>query len=524
MELPFDRFNREERAACSHLFRLLHEGLATAPQASALARVLALLRSSGMDVPDEPAGAAVLTEVALIRDAYETWKAEGDLASRMDALVQLVAQGRPCTPWSMLSAVLRDPKQTHPGQVCMKADRLSLGVGPSGTVPGSELDAQNRAVYGALQGVFSAKPDLALVLPSHLIAFEAKLTGDFDDAQLERTGLLARLWASPLLRGYLGYSTSPSVSVARIGDEGTQAALTWQELHRIAAERYPPEDRTRIALGAVLDLLRTHRSPRKPEASTGEWPTVSQVLHITRESLLAVKPRVAEQLRTDTAFEDGRPEALDRWLEAVPSSAGEWVRELRKGNAEPWVYYAAACLLREAATAPRVSEVASGDLKVERGEVRVVPGNLRVEGNLHVVGTLLVLGDTDVTGLVRDCDPDSRVAIVGTLRCGSLVTDGAFFVGGDIIARDFIYGFRNDKSLMATGGIRAPLFLGEDHDIRFGGDLETELGSDEDFFRNEELLERVRRWLVDEVVDENGLRLDTLIAFLREGRSIFRRK
>jgi hypothetical protein len=60
--------------------------------------------------------------------------------------------------------------------------------------------------------------------------------------------------------------------------------------------------------------------------------------------------------------------------------------------------------------------------------------------------------------------------------------------------------------------------------VRFGGDLETELSSDEDFFRNDELLGRVRLWLVDEVVDANGLRRDVLIACLREGRPIFRRK
>ncbi|MCY1023454.1 hypothetical protein [Pyxidicoccus sp. MSG2] len=528
MEIPFDSFNREERAACSHLFRLLHEGLATAPQASAMAQVLAVLRGRGVDIPGEAAGAVVLTEVALIRDAYETWKGS-DVSSRMDELVGLVAEGRPHTRWSQLAPILRDPKQTYPAQVRTKADRLSIGVGPEGTLRESALDVQNRAVYGALQGVFNAKPDLALVLPSRLLVFEAKLTEAFDTEQLERTGLLARLWASRLLHGYLGYTSPPSVSVVRIGDEGTGAELTWQDLHRLATERYPPNDRTCIALRSVVDLLGARRRPTRPptgiaKALAEESPRGSHEMSISLAALQDVKARVAERLRSDTAFEDGKVEALDSWMEPLPPTAEEWVRELRKRNVEPWGFYAAAWLLREAAPTPRPTEVVSGDLEVGPGEVRVIPGDLRVEGHLRIVGTLFVLGDAEVTGLVRDCDPDSRVVIAGALRCGSLVTDGAFFVGGDLVAKDLIHGFRNDKSLMVAGGIRARLFLGEDHDIRFGGDLETELGSDEDFFRNDELLARVRLWLVDAVVDANGLRRDALIACLREGRSIFRRK
>ncbi|NMO19949.1 hypothetical protein HPC49_20335 [Pyxidicoccus fallax] len=528
MEIPFDRINREERAACAHLFRLLHEGLATAPQASAMARVLAVLHERGLDVPTEAAGAVVLTEVALIRDAYESWK-DSDVSSRMDDLVGLVAEGRPHTRWSQLAPVLRDPRQTHPAQVRSKADRLSIGVGPEGTLPGSPLDVQNRTVYGTLQGVFNAKPDLALVLPSRLIVFEAKLTEAFDNEQFERTRLLARLWASPLLHGYLGFSSQPPVSVEKLGDEGTGATLTWQDLLRIAAERYPPNDRTYIALRTVVDLLAARRRPTRLPAgsvrpSAGESPRGSHEMGITRAALLDAKARVAERLRTDTAFEDGKVESLDRWMEPLPPTAEAWVRELRRCNAEPWAFHAAAWLLREAAPAPGPTEIVSGDMEVGRDEVRVIPGGLRVEGHLSIVGTLLVLGDAEVTGLVRDSDPDSRVAIAGSLRCGSLVTDGAFFVGGDLVAKDLIHGFHNDKSLMVSGGIRARLFLGEDHDIRFGGDLETELGSDEDFFRNDELLTRVRQWLVDEVVDANGLRRDALIACLRDGRSIFRRK
>lgn len=493
-----------------------------------MARVLDVLRARGMDVPDEAADAVVLTEVALIRDAYKTWMSS-DLSSHMDKLVELVAGRGPHThtPWSQLAPVLRDPKRTYPTQVIGKADRLSIGVGPEGTLPGSPQDEHNRTVYEALQGVFSAKPDLALVLRSKLIVFEAKLTEDADDRQFERTQLLAELWASPLLRGDLGYTDTapPSVSVARLGDEGTEAKLTWQDLHRIALERYPPNDRTCIALGAVVRLLSERRRPARrstevAKASAGE----PREMRITQAALQDVKARVAERLRSDTAFEDGKVEALDGWMEPLPPTAEAWARELRRRNVEPWAYYAAAWLLREAAPTPGPTEIVLGDLEVGPDEVRVIPGNLRVEGHLRILGTLLVLGDAEVTGLVRDGDPDSRVAIAGTLRCGSLVTDGAFFVGGDLVAKDLIHGFGKDRALMVSGGIRARLFLGECHDIRFSGDLETELGSNEDFFENEELLDRVRLWLVDEVVDAKGLRRDALIACLREGRSIFRRR
>lgn len=59
MDYDYDRYNREERYACSHLFRLLHE-----PKDGyrALSRFLDMDVSSG--------SFRIYAEVALIRDAY----------------------------------------------------------------------------------------------------------------------------------------------------------------------------------------------------------------------------------------------------------------------------------------------------------------------------------------------------------------------------------------------------------------------------------------------------------------------
>ena len=191
--------------------------------------------------------AAILTEVALIRDVYQERKGER-LGELMDGLVRLVMAQEDvtdCPLWSELPEVLRDPRRTHPRQIRQKAE--SEGV--------DNLGAGFRKVYGALQGIFNAKPDLALVLPDHLLVVEAKLTQDFDHEQLRRTENIAALWASPLLRGELGYLHEPSWSVIRLGAAAHSPDLSWEQLASIAAETWPEGDRSLIAFRSAVSFL-----------------------------------------------------------------------------------------------------------------------------------------------------------------------------------------------------------------------------------------------------------------------------
>jgi len=52
---------------------------------------------------------------------------------------------------------------------------------------GIELTRYENSLYGAIQGTFNARPELAMTLSNSLIVYEAKYTQPFDDAQLKRT-------------------------------------------------------------------------------------------------------------------------------------------------------------------------------------------------------------------------------------------------------------------------------------------------------------------------------------------------
>lgn len=249
--MDYDRYNREERSLCAHLFRLLHEGLTIEPDTGPLRSVLDLLSArrvsfsspSGVDLARASlAKVAILTEVALIRDAYAARKP--DVAPFMDALVTMVARQEgvsECRRYSELPPELCDPKQTHPKQIAKKARAFEFS------------DAERR-VLGAVQGVFNAKPDLAIVLPACLIVFEAKLTTAFDAKQLRRTRNIAAIWGD-LLHRDLGFESPPAVVVATLGAASVGVDLSWQDLLPIARGTYPDGDRSRSAFEHAVALL-----------------------------------------------------------------------------------------------------------------------------------------------------------------------------------------------------------------------------------------------------------------------------
>lgn len=245
--IPYDSHNREERALCSHLFRLLHERLATSPESSPLQQVLELLQTRLQFTAGCPelsaVGASIFAEVALIRDAY--YHRKPNVAPFMDALVELVREQQQIPDARLYSALpeeLRDPRRTHPKQIAQKGTALGL-LGPN-----------DQRVYGAIQGMFNAKPDLAIVLPSCFILVEAKLTQTFDSAQMARSQRIAEVW-SRLLFADLGYASPPSYAVARLGGEHGGADISWQEVRGIATRTYGETDRTRVTLDHAVAIL-----------------------------------------------------------------------------------------------------------------------------------------------------------------------------------------------------------------------------------------------------------------------------
>jgi hypothetical protein len=222
--VDYDLYNREERHLCSHLFRLLHE-----PSDNYYALRMFLGRTS------ELLSFRIFSEVALIRDAYYVRCPK--VEQFMDDMVNLIMRQESvndCRLFSQLPSELRDWQQTHPKQIKLKA--------------GNQFGEGEKIVYGAMQGMFNAKPDLAICFENTMIVCEAKFTMDFNPTQIERTEKIAEVWAK-LLHTDLGFEDEPSrPPVLKLGLSKFLPDISWESMSRVAQVVYPASDRTRMAL------------------------------------------------------------------------------------------------------------------------------------------------------------------------------------------------------------------------------------------------------------------------------------
>lgn len=207
--MHYDNYNREERALCFHLFRLLHEKLADQPRASALSMFIGILAKNFNEIkPDKLrfTNIGVYAEVALIRDAYFVRKENAnEFMNDLTKLIMAQEEVRDCRLYSELLSVLCNPRFPHPKQIRQKAKEH-----------GEYLSPNESRVYGAMQAMFNAKPDLAITIDDLLISCEAKFTQNFDDAQLSRTQNITAIWASELLYRDLGFTSPPKAIVVKI--------------------------------------------------------------------------------------------------------------------------------------------------------------------------------------------------------------------------------------------------------------------------------------------------------------------
>jgi len=94
----YDSYNREERAICSHLFRLLNDGLANNQKESGLYKFLEVLSKKGVTFQNTQTifdvsrmrfnNLGVFPEVAMIRDKFKVLKPK--VSNFMDELVRIV--------------------------------------------------------------------------------------------------------------------------------------------------------------------------------------------------------------------------------------------------------------------------------------------------------------------------------------------------------------------------------------------------------------------------------------------------
>ena len=229
MNLNYDKYNREERYLCSHLFRLLHEPVDGY-------RVLREFLGHSSELSQF----RIYAEVALIRDAYHARKP--DVAPFMDDLVRLIMtqeEVTECRLYSELPEDIRDIHKTHPKQIKHKAENLLLD--------------NEKNVYGALQCMFNAKPDLAICLNKELVVYEAKFTLGFDAEQTKRTKNIGEVWAK-LLYSDLGFANIPKLKVRTLGLSNYSPDVSWEHIYEIAERIYPETDRTRIALKSAVNM------------------------------------------------------------------------------------------------------------------------------------------------------------------------------------------------------------------------------------------------------------------------------
>ncbi len=221
--MHYDEYNREERYLCSHLFRLLHE-----PNDD----YRALRQFLGCDEMVE--GFRVLAEVALIRDAYhERRSAPNGFMDKMTRLLMTQEDAPNCRVYSKLPGQLAIPSKTHPKHIRQKGIQY--------------LTPDEKRVYGAMQGMFNAKPDMAICCGNQLVVYEAKFTMPFDDEQLERTRKIGEVWRELLFED-LGFTAVPELHVLKLGMGVGQPGVSWESILEIAETVYPEGDRTRQAI------------------------------------------------------------------------------------------------------------------------------------------------------------------------------------------------------------------------------------------------------------------------------------
>lgn len=227
-------YNREERDVCAHLFRLLLEDQ---PNWQPLKDFL------GRDFKGSP---HLYCEAAVIRDAYYARKHEKDEAGELstsnflDGICDQIAHQIGAAPedYTRFSELepktLRNPKLTHPKQIAYKFKES-----------GAIKKPRDADVYGELQAMCNAKPDLVICVDNTLYIYEAKYTMPFDEKQLKRTERIGLVWAK-LLYTDLGFSVEPRVEVRKLGllkpgKPGFNPDISWKEVYSIAT-RYWQED------------------------------------------------------------------------------------------------------------------------------------------------------------------------------------------------------------------------------------------------------------------------------------------
>ena len=217
--MEYIKYNREERDLCAHLFRLL---LDDQPNWGPLKDFLK------KDTVNNP---RIFCEAALIRDAYHARKPK--IKNFMISLCNFIVQQNEITNYTefdKLQEELQNPSLTHPKQIAYKIKK-----------GGFQHKEDDLKLYGTLQAMFNAKPDLVICEGSNLYIYEAKYTLNFDPVQLERTEEIGKVWQK-LLYGDIGFNTEPKLYVRKLGLKKYEPDAAWEDVFNIAVKVWGQDD------------------------------------------------------------------------------------------------------------------------------------------------------------------------------------------------------------------------------------------------------------------------------------------
>jgi|GEM_PF-984695 len=177
----------------------------------------------------------------------------------------------------------------------------------------------------------------------------------------------------------------------------------------------------------------------------------------------SVLPPLPPNALQDTAnaldFPCGPPAStnqVQKALEKKPQAFDALIKTLASCSASTFAL--AASLYKDA---PRSSSTVEGTLAPE--EPTGVLGDLHVQGDLEVGAPLVVVGNLTVDGRIRDQGPESKLVVVGEVRCRSLYTTGWITILGGLSVEHAVFAEYNDDSLEVIGPMTAGLIVSDDH-------------------------------------------------------------
>lgn len=327
---------------------------------------------------------------------------------------------------------------------------------------------------------------------------------EFPDAAAARKDHDKKI-AEKLKKGYVEESGGAPAAPAK-KTPGTEAKAT----KTVSARKKPATTKkaTPKKKAASKKEPAAKKSARRAKAKKGATPSeviaaIDAFVATTRGREVVAACESADVLELD---------ALRGHIQALPERALPLDQLLPEPDEFPgeiyrWSATALVALLamREATSSDPGTETIAGDLEVGGEDIRIVPGDLSVDGALFCHGALLVAGGLSVTGPIS-IEEGAHVSIGGAVRCRSALVNSAIIaVGGPVDVELAVFHYNHGIALLA-GGIEAKLVIEDDQSVEIAGAVKVDAARAWELklpgaraLSHDEVVERLRPILVEEL-------------------------